>query len=151
MTFTLENLTDDPIATRIVPLRSVTSALPPLALIPRPPRAQRPPRGRRHAGRTKEVECVSPRARVAGPRPSVSTVPSSPGDGISGMGSERRTAFTATRPAGVGETVAARTMPRLSRVQQQFAQLGKRGVQVTVRTGDRPPEPSAQSTADRVA
>ena len=48
-------------------------------------------------------------------------------------------------------TVAARTMARLSRVQQQFAQLGKRGVQVTVRTGDRTPEPSAQSTADRVA
>ena len=60
-------------------------------------------------------------------------------------------ALRAGNGARLEVTVAARTMARLSRVQQQFAQLGKRGVQVTVRTGDRPPERSAQSTADRVA
>jgi len=48
-------------------------------------------------------------------------------------------------------TVAASTMAGLARVQQQFARLGKRGVQVTVRRDHRPPELPVQSTADRVA
>ena len=48
-------------------------------------------------------------------------------------------------------TVAASTVEGLAQVRQQFARLGKRGVQVTVRRDHRPPEPPVQSTADRVA
>ena len=47
-------------------------------------------------------------------------------------------------------TVAASTMAGLARVQQQFARLGTRGVQVTVQHDDRPKEPPVHSTADRV-
>ena len=45
-------------------------------------------------------------------------------------------------------TVAAGTAASVARVQHQFARLRKRGVQVTVRSDDRPPPP--HSTADRV-
>ncbi|TMA62376.1 MAG: acyl carrier protein [Deltaproteobacteria bacterium] len=48
-------------------------------------------------------------------------------------------------------TVAASTVEGLAQVRQQFARLGKRGVQVTVRRDHRPPELPVQSTADRVA
>jgi len=48
-------------------------------------------------------------------------------------------------------TVAASTTAGLARVQQQFAGVGKRGVQVSVRRDDRPARPPARSAADRVA
>src|SRR2546428_4808383 len=56
----------------------------------------------------------------------------------------------AGRGARLEVTVAASTMAGLARVQQQFAGLGKRGVQVIVRRDDRPHEPLVQSAADRM-
>jgi len=44
-------------------------------------------------------------------------------------------------------TVAASTTADLARTRQQFAELGKRGVHVTVRRDDRPPGPPVPSTA----
>ena len=52
---------------------------------------------------------------------------------------------------GARLTVAVSTTEGLARVQQQFARLGKRGVQVTVRRDDRPAAPPVHSTPDRVA
>lgn len=60
-------------------------------------------------------------------------------------------AVAAGRGASLEVTVGASAMAGLARVQRQFARLGARGVQVTVRRGDRPPAPPVDSTADRVA
>jgi len=59
-------------------------------------------------------------------------------------------ALRAGRGARLEVTVAASTTAGFARVQQQFAGLGKRGVQVIVRRDDRPHEPPVQSTVDRV-
>jgi len=60
-------------------------------------------------------------------------------------------ALRAGKGAQLEVTVAASTVAGLDRVQQQFARLGTRGVQVSVRGGDRSPEPRAQSAAERAA
>jgi acyl carrier protein len=57
----------------------------------------------------------------------------------------------AGRGASLEVTVAASATAGIARVQHQFARLGARGVQVTVRHHDRPAGPPVDSTADRVA
>jgi hypothetical protein len=60
-------------------------------------------------------------------------------------------AVRAGRGARLELTVAARTTEGLVRAQRQFARLGTRGVQVTVRRDDRPTASRAHSSADGVA
>jgi acyl carrier protein len=60
-------------------------------------------------------------------------------------------AVAAGRGASLEVKVAASATAGLARVQHQFARLGARGVQVTVRHDDRPAGPPVDSTADRVA
>jgi len=59
-------------------------------------------------------------------------------------------AMRAGRGARLEVTVGASTTEGIARVQRQFARLGKRGVQVTVRRDDRPAAPPVHSTADLV-
>ena len=60
-------------------------------------------------------------------------------------------AVRAGRGARLEVTVGASTTEGIARVQRQFARLGKRGVQVTVRRDDRAAAPPVHSTPDPVA
>jgi len=60
-------------------------------------------------------------------------------------------AVGAGRGARLEVTVAASSTTGLARVQHQFAPLGARGVEVTVRRDDRPPGSPVDSIADRIA
>ena len=60
-------------------------------------------------------------------------------------------AVRAGRGARLEVTVGASTTEGIARVQRQFARLGERGVQVTVRRDDRAAAPPVHSTPDPVA
>src|SRR5262249_56096686 len=60
-------------------------------------------------------------------------------------------AVGAGRGARLEVTIATSSTAGLARLQRQFAPLGARGVQVTVWRDDRPPGPTVDSIADRVA
>ncbi len=60
-------------------------------------------------------------------------------------------AVGAGRGARLEVTIATSSTAGLARVQHQFAPLGARGVEVTVRRDDRPPGSPADSIADRIA